>query len=317
MTKPLVVLIAACGQPALLRRTLDSLAECDKPAGYQGVVVVENGSRSGLDGVVAEFGPQHGVKYLFSEPPNKSLALNRTLKALGEALVVFTDDDVCVPKGTLVAYANAAQNGRGREFYGGPIVPDYEGEPPPTWLLRYLPRSAAGWKLDVAVKIPISQPEFIGPNFAAFAADVLRVGGFDIRLGPGRHMASPGEDTEIQERLLAHGVRGYYLPDAAMRHFVRSGAATPAFAIERAERNGICWGISQARRHGFFPRRWLKLYGQWLNDRWRIARWRSSDDEEAVFRARWTEARWRGRWTGVRLSGAHQTTVGEPYREAA
>src|SRR5207244_2568224 len=122
MTTPLVVLIAACGQPALLRRTLCSIAECDKPSGYEGLVVVENGSRSGLDAIAAEFGPQHRVKYLFSEPPNKSLALNRALKDTGEALVVFTDDDVCVPKRTLIAYANAAQNRRGGEFYGGPII---------------------------------------------------------------------------------------------------------------------------------------------------------------------------------------------------
>jgi GT2 family glycosyltransferase len=167
--------------------------------------------------------------------------------------------------------------------------------------MRYLPRSAAGWQLDIPAKTPISQPEFIGPNFAAFAADIRRVGGFDTRLGPGRHMVSPGEDTEIQERLLAAGVRGYYVADAPMRHFVRRGAASPEFALDRAERNGIYWGISQARHPGFFPRRWLKIHGQWLNDRWRIARWRRSTDDATAFRARFNAARWRGRWTGIRL----------------
>jgi hypothetical protein len=96
-------------------------------------------------------------------------------------------------------------------------------------------------------------------------------------------------------------MRGYYLPDAAMRHFVRRGAASLDFAVERAERNGIYWGISQARQHGFFPRRWAKLHAQWLNDRWRIARWRRQADEESLVRARFTEARWGGRWQGVRL----------------
>lgn len=301
MPTPLVVLIAACGQPELLRRTLRSLAECEKPGGYEGVIVVENGSRSGLRVVVAEFAPQHCFSYRFSEPPNKSLALNRALEVVGDKLVVFTDDDVCVPKETLVAYACASQNCRGGEFYGGPIIADYEGELPPRWLLRYLPRSAAGWKLDVTEKIAITQPEFIGPNFAAFAADIRRIGGFDTRLGPGQQMLSPGEDTEIQERLLAHGVGGYYVPEAAMSHWVRRDAASPQFAIQRAERNGIYWGISQARQRGFFPRHWLKIHGQWLNDDWRIARWRRSRDEATNFRGQWTEARWRGRWIGIRL----------------
>ncbi len=297
----LVVLIAACGQPELLRRTLRSLAECDKPAGYEGVIIAENGRRAGLEAVVGEFSAEHRFQYLFSEPPNKSLALNRALEVVSDALVLFTDDDVCVPGGTLVAYANSAAERRGGEFYGGPIVPDYEGEAAPSWLMRYLPRSAAGWKLETAGKTPISQPEFIGPNFAAFAADILRVGGFDTRLGPGRHMVSPGEDTEIQERLLATGVRGYFLPEAPIRHLVRRGSTSPEFALERAERNGIYWGISQARQPGFFPSRWLKIHGQWLNDGWRIARWRRSSDQATAFRAAFTEARWRGRWTGLRM----------------
>ena len=39
MNVPLYVLIAACGQPALLRRTLQSLADCHKPDSYAGVMV--------------------------------------------------------------------------------------------------------------------------------------------------------------------------------------------------------------------------------------------------------------------------------------
>src|SRR5690348_12454560 len=124
MRTRLVVLIAACGQPDLLRRTLCSLAKCEKPASYDGLIVVENGRRAGLDAIVAEFGPEHRFQYLYSEPPNKSLALNRALESTENALVVFTDDDVCVPKGTLVAYAKEAEDRAGGEFYGGPIVPD-------------------------------------------------------------------------------------------------------------------------------------------------------------------------------------------------
>jgi hypothetical protein len=302
MTTRLVVLIAACGQPALLQRTLRSLAACEKPAGFGGVIVVENGPRCGLEAIVGSFAAECGFQYRYSEPPNKSLALNRALRDLGDALVVLTDDDVLAAPQTLVAYADAAASCRGGEFYGGPIIADYDAHPPPDWLKSLLPRSAAGWQLDVNEKTQIAQPEFIGPNMAAFSADVLRVGGFDTRLGPGRHMASPGEDTEIQERLLAHDIRGYYVPQAAMRHRVRDGCTGVEFAVHRAERNGVYWGISQARRPGFVPRRWLKMYGQWLNDRWRIGRWRQSSDEAVLARAACVEARWRGRWQGIRLS---------------
>ena len=85
-----------------------------------------------------------------------------------------------------------------------------------------------------------------------------------------------------------------------MKHLVRANAASVEFAIHRAERNGMYWGISQARRRGFFPRRYLKAFGQWWNDRFRIARWRRTADEAAIVRAACAEARWRGRWQGIR-----------------
>lgn len=303
MNVPLVVLIAACKQPALLHRTLATFAACKKPECYRGVIVVENGAKTGLDRVVAEFPRELLFEYRYSEPANKSLALNRALATVAGSLVVFTDDDVRVPASTLLAYADGSLGVRGGEFYGGPILPDYEAEKPANWLLPMLPRSAAGWKWEVTTKTEIAQPEFIGPNFAAFASDVLRLGGYDTRLGPGKHMASPGEDTEIQERLLASGARGYYLPDAGMHHWVRVGSCGLEFAIERAERNGVYWGIQQARRPGFYPRRWLKMTGQWINDGWRIRRWEKSDSEIEQARAKYLAARWRGRWQGIRVAG--------------
>jgi len=301
MTTPLRVLIAASGQPVLLGRTLASLASCPKPPGFGGAVIVENGARCGLDRVASQAPADLAVEYLYSAPPNKSLALNLALRRLAGSLVLFTDDDVRFVPTTLTAYAAAAAACTGGEFYGGAVVPDYEALPPAEWLRPYLPRSASGWDLPVTKKTAVSRAEFIGPNFCAFADDVLRVGGFDTRLGPGKQLASPGEDTEIQERLLAHGWRGYYVPGATMHHFVRAGNVTTQFALHRGERNGIYWGISQARSAGFFPRRWLKISGQWLNDLWRIARWRRSGEAAAMFRADFTAARWRGRWQGMRL----------------
>ena len=301
MTHSLHVLIAACGQPEALRQTLHSLAACAKPASYAGTIVVENGPRAGLDQVVAEFPSAHQFSYQYSQPPNKSLALNRVLAGLSDSLVVFTDDDVSVQGQTLAAYANHAAGKSGGEFYGGPIVPRYEEGPPPAWLVPLLPRTAGGWRMPVDKPAEIQQPEFVGPNFAAFAAEILRVGGFDARLGPGAHLVSPGEDTEIQARLLAAGVRGYYLPDAEIHHRVQRRASGVEFAVHRAERNGIYWGIDRARRRGFAPRGWLKVYGQWLNDRLRIRRWRRGGEEPLRVRAECLAARWRGRWRGIQL----------------
>lgn len=299
---PLYVVIATSGQPALLRRTLCGLAACPKPPAYAGTLVVENGPAAGVRELVASFPPQHRFHYVYSPPANKSLALNRAVALVDPALVLFTDDDVLPLETTLRAYAEAGQGRRSGQFYGGPILPDYEDAPPPDWLRPLLPRSAAGWRLDTTVPKLIHQPEFIGPNFAAFSRDVIRIGGFDEQLGPGPHLLSPGEDTDLQARLLAAGAQGLYLPQAPMRHFVRAGNTNLAFACTRAERNGIYWGIARGREPGFFPAGYVKVWGQWLNDRWRIARWRRWADPQRQARAQWLAARWRGRWRGLRLA---------------
>lgn len=299
---PLYVVIATSGQPALLKRTLWGLAACPKPPAYAGTLVVENGPPSGAYELVSSFPSEHRFRYAYSPPANKSLALNQAVARLDPALILFTDDDVLPLERTLWAYAEAGQGRSGGQFYGGPILPDYEDAPPPDWLRPMLPRSAAGWRMETSVPQPIRRPEFIGPNFAAFTRDVIRVGGFDEQLGPGPGRLSPGEDTDLQVRLLAAGVEGIYLPQAAMRHFVRSANASLAFACTRAERNGIYWGIARGRQRGFFPAGYLKTWSQWLNDLWRIARWQRSPDPQRQARAQWLAARWKGRWQGLKLA---------------
>ena len=49
MADALWVLIAAAGKPALLRRTLMSMAAAAKPSSFRGTLVVENGERCGID----------------------------------------------------------------------------------------------------------------------------------------------------------------------------------------------------------------------------------------------------------------------------
>ena len=50
----LTVLIPTHGRPTLLRRTLESVAQCKRPVGYEGRLVVENGSRAGGEAIVRE-----------------------------------------------------------------------------------------------------------------------------------------------------------------------------------------------------------------------------------------------------------------------
>ncbi len=259
MGNRLSVAIATAGRPDLLRRTLQSLAACTKPAGYFETVVVENGTRGQAEQVVAEFRSSLNARYLYVARANKSAALNAALESGNFGLVFFTDDDVWVESETLAAYERAAREIAGGCFFGGATVAEYEA-PPPEWLVNYLPRSAREWHWQGPGN-EVTGPGFLGFNWAAFASDLRAAGGFDVSRGPGTE--STGQETDMQRRLLASGLKGIYVGEAVVRHFVSARQCSPQWVIERKYRHGIEMGrLSAANRPAIFG------YPLWIVRRW-------------------------------------------------
>ena len=134
------VVLATREREELLARTLTSLAQCRRPAGFAGTYVVENGTRGDTERVVREAAAPLEARYLFEPAGNKSRALNAALAQIDDGLVIFLDDDVRLTPEVLELYATAARAGPGC-FFGGPVEPDYEAAPP-EWLTAFLPPSA-------------------------------------------------------------------------------------------------------------------------------------------------------------------------------
>ena len=64
---------------------------------------------------------------------------------------------------------------------------------------------------------------FLGANFGAFVEDLLDVGGFSSRIGPGALRAGTegnptGLERELQNRMLARGYTPIYVEGAAVWH---------------------------------------------------------------------------------------------------
>ena len=120
-----------------------------------------------------------------------------------------------------------------------------------------LPRSAGGWQLDDAGKTGHCEARVHWAELSPrLQTTLLRVGGFDARLGPGGHMLSPGEDTEIQERLLAAmAFAAITCPTLAMRHWVRDRRAQRS-SLPFIGPSGTAFIGASARlgKAGFFPR---------------------------------------------------------------
>jgi glycosyltransferase involved in cell wall biosynthesis len=215
------------------------------------VIVAENGGAHGAADVVELLAPRFGrveLRHLLLEDGNKCRALNAALAATRADLICFFDDDVLIAEEAIEAYVDAATRyGPGHQF-SGPLVPDWEREPP-EWLMRYLPPSAKGWYHGNEERY-FDEPYFIGSNWAAFGADILRVGGYDERIGPGSRSGAIGDEMELQQRLLDAGSRGVYLPRASIRHHVPADRCDFRWAVGRQRVEGRTYAILGWPPHG-------------------------------------------------------------------
>lgn len=236
MAESVYVLIPTHERPRLLERTLESLARCPQPEEYREAIVIENGSKSGAEKIVGAYRDALQARYLYTPRGNKSHALNQALTEIADGLIIFFDDDVRVHRGVLQAYAEAAAGVEGGMFFGGSTRVDYELEPP-EWLVEYLPASATGWPEGDR---PGEKTSFLGFNWAAFASDLRACGGFNPTVGPGT--LSTGQETEMQQRLLAWGAAPAYVPDALVWHYVPESRCTPSWVLARGYRTGIGFG---------------------------------------------------------------------------
>lgn len=235
------LIIATSGRGTLLRRTLQSLSACERPADFSGVTVVENGPQGDAQAVCADCDPTGLIEYQWCETPGKNRALNQALASMDEDdFAVFSDDDVRFVPGYLNAYqATISANPEGH-FFGGAFEVDYETAPP-SWLLRYLPLSAKGWA-PTAEQIQPDRTWFLGFNWAARVGDVKRVGGFDPDIGPGSKSNSTGDEVAMQKAMHALGIHAKLAVGAQVWHYVPAARCSPQWALDRAYRDGLSRG---------------------------------------------------------------------------
>ena len=303
MSVPISILFATARRLKLVRRTLKSLVTTEKPAQFQGIWVVENGTATGIEQIVEEFSSCLPVHYLFCEQANKSVALNHGLAHIPESLVHMTDDDVRYYPETLLALEEAATHAPRHSYFGGPFDVDYEAAPP-SWLTPWLPYSARGWSRphDQLTRLP--RGRFYGCNFAAHRDDIVSLGGFDPTIGPGSASGSAGEETDLQLRLQQQGHQSWYAPRMKVAHYVPESRCSPEWAIERAYRHGVGWG--QLHRHSLLhPFLRLKAYAglQWAR-RATPKDEAKSIDQTTTTLARLRESKWRGRLEGLSMKAA-------------
>lgn len=205
---PVAVAISTIGRPAALARCLRSLAA--GPAVPAEVVVVDQ-SPDGSAAAAAASVPTLNVRHVTQAPLGLGAAQNEAVRQTAEEIVAVLDDD-CVAAPDWVALVHDLLGADLLDLVGGRVLPLEDGAAglhpvasrtsttPRTFRSRVRP-----WEVGS------------GNNFAVRRAWFERVGGCDVRLGPG----SPGRgavDIDLFYRLLRAGARAGYEPALVVFH---------------------------------------------------------------------------------------------------
>ena len=136
----LTVAICTWNRSRLLRQTLEQMRHLSIPNGVSlELLVVNNNSSDMTEQVIKSFSRSLPIRYLFEPKTGKSHACNCAVRNARGEYIIWTDDDVLVDPRWLASYAGAFVRYRDAVFFGGPIIPLFEGTPPP-WLLKILPQ---------------------------------------------------------------------------------------------------------------------------------------------------------------------------------
>jgi GT2 family glycosyltransferase len=226
----MAVAIAACDRPGPLLRCVDALLEGDLLPSE--IIVVDQSRDDAIETVLAtRAGERPPVCYIRQPRLGLSASRNKALAQTRHPLIAFTDDDCLPDQRWLSSLSRMLGENDGLAAVTGRVLPLGE-ERPGTFVVSARTGSAAVVFRGKSVPWTVGT----GANFAARREWLLRVGGFDERLGagsPGR----AGEDAELLYRLLVAGATIRYIPEAVIYH-ERQGLAQ-RLATRRSYGHGI------------------------------------------------------------------------------
>ncbi|HET7207521.1 MAG TPA: glycosyltransferase [Terriglobales bacterium] len=225
----MTVVICTHDRSTSLRATLGSFSRLVTPDGLRWeLLVVDNNSMDDTRQVVEGFAQNSSVsvRYTFEPEQGKSVALNRGVSEARGRFIAFTDDDVSVDPGWLMALKSTFDEYKCLGI-AGRVVPLWQG-PRPSWL--EMEGQQAIVNFDFGSEPRESERPPLGAN-AAFARMAFeKYGFFRTDLGPsGSQRGITSEDTEFGHRLLRAGEKIIYAPTAVVYHPVEPQRATKTF----------------------------------------------------------------------------------------
>ncbi|MEZ6003439.1 MAG: glycosyltransferase [Planctomycetota bacterium] len=235
------VVVTTCVDSPGLRANLAQVGPQARAIGAD-VCLIFNCAENAIPAVVrAELGALVDV-LLFEPEPGKSNALNTAIARMQGEVIAFTDDDAIPGTGWLRALLQPFAEDAKVVGVGGPVLPQFDGDGPPTWYRRILARKPStflgpkhfmgndpvdytyptGDKID---GVPL------GAN-CAWRREALLRHPYPPTLGPNRATGlRGGEDTFVAIQIMAEGGRVVHQPSARVCHPVEAGRISREYVL--------------------------------------------------------------------------------------
>lgn len=219
-------------------------------AGSWEAVLVDNGSVDQTAQVLRRFAnnTRLNVRLAFEGKKGLASARNCGIRHSCGSVLAFTDDDCYPDPGFLTAIAKRLSDPT-VSFCGGQVLLFDPADRPVTIQARKEPLAILGGQF-------LKSGLIHGANMAVKRCSLLRVRGFDERLGAGTFFKS-GEDTDLLRRLAWSGENGFFDPDIRVRHHHGRNTIAQEMALRKGYQRGI--GAGLAKFALYQETRWVAL----------------------------------------------------------
>lgn len=227
----------------LLRRTIASLLRATVPENLVVTIfIIDNNSEDDTEQTVREMQTSTHRRLIYIRERNQGISYARNTgirEGTGE-LIGFIDDDEEIEADwyEVIAREFAVPT---TQFIGGPYLPNWAA-PAPAWL-------PPGYHSVIGVVVPKPRSPFgdgfpgilMGGNAVVRRTAFERIGLYSTKLGRIGKVLLTDEDAEFYDRLCGAGIRGMYVPDLVIHHYI-----PPSRLTRNYHRRWCFWrGVSQ------------------------------------------------------------------------
>ena len=201
------IIIPTYNRSERLANCLNAIALLDYPRDNFEVIVVDDGSKTTLDGVIAPLAKQINIKLLCQENAGPATARNRGAELAQGRFLVFTDDDCQPARDWLSRFAAGFQNNP-EAMIGGKTINALDNN-----LFSTASQKLIDYLYEYYNPAQGKNAFFASNNIAMSAANFKTLQGFDVSFP-----LAAGEDRDFCDRWnLRYPIS--YLPEAQVYHY--------------------------------------------------------------------------------------------------